>query len=85
MKNRDEVGILGGGGMQPADSVTETVIGFPAGPAFGSAHVQFNENGETRDNLRLPLSLSVHFVRLSVGTFICGFSSHPNPIEQVFI
>jgi hypothetical protein len=68
--------------MQPPYSVTQTVIGFPAGPAFGSARVQFNEDGETRDDLR---SLCPSSDSLSFGTFICGLSSHPNPTEQLFI
>lgn len=60
-------------GMQPADSVTETVIGFPAGPAFASARAQLNETGETRDDVRLPLSPFVHFAFRSLS-LICGFS-----------
>jgi hypothetical protein len=82
-------GLWGGGGIQPAYSVTETVIGFPAGQAFGSARVQFNENGATRDDLRrgsltrLPLSLFVHFalpftVSLSEHSF-AAFNHIQNP------
>jgi hypothetical protein len=81
------------GEMQPTHSVTETVIGFPAGPAFGPERLQFKENGATRDGVclrrlllfgssfpPLPLSLSL----LNVGTFN-GSSPHRTALHTKLV
>jgi hypothetical protein len=72
------------GKMQPTHSVTETVIGFTAGPAFGPERLQFKENVATRDGVclrRLLLCLSLRFVlpstaSLSLSLSLCLMSEH---------